>query len=337
MRKQIMTNEEKNYNCIDMTKLIMAVLVIGCHTNPLSGCANPYIVTPLHSLLQTAVLFFFLCTGFFLWKKVGSASSADRQAELRRNLVKNIKLYVTWSAIYAPLALVFFCTSGYSVVKAIASYLRGFFLVGHNYNSWMLWYLLSCIYALFFILLLLKRNVPLVRVTVWGGAVYLLGLLLTEFVEYGGSLPAPITAVRYLLSQSIENGRIFTGFFFLPMGMLLAEKKASPGIGFLLFLCGFLGDILLEGAIGSLFRGLTAIGIFLMASGIRLKPRPLYPMLRRMSIILYFIHMYVWTFYYTLVYGQKTYGMDSFLATTLACLLFAYLFITFRRRRSSSQ
>lgn len=335
MPNQSMTKEENNYNCIDATKLIMAVLVIGCHTDPLYGCTNPFLTALVHSLLQTAVPFFFLCTGFFLWKKAGSASSADRQAMFRRSLVKNIKLYVIWSAIYAPLAVVFYYTSGFSVVKAIASYLRGFFLTGQNYNSWMLWYLLSCIYALIFILFLLKRDVPLVRITIWGGTVFLLGLLLTEFIKYDGALPAPVMAVRHLLSETIERGRIFTGFFFLPMGMLLAEKKTSPGTGFVLFLCGFVGDIFLDGVVGSLFRGLAAIGIFLLASGIRLKSRPLYPMLREMSIILYFIHMYVWTFYYTLVYGQATFGMDSFLMTTLVSLVFAYLLTMFRYRRNN--
>ena len=121
------------------------------------------------------------------------------------------------------------------------------------------------------------------------------------------------------------------------MGMVLAEKKPSPGMGFVIFLCGFLGDILLEGVPGSLFRGLTAIGIFLTACGISLKSKPLYPMLREMSIVLYFLHMYVWTFYYTLVYGQTTYGLDSFLITTFASLLLAYLFISFRDRRKNGR
>jgi len=336
MRNQNMTNEEKNYNCIDAVKLIMAVLVIGCHTNPLDGCTNPYLVIPVHSLLQTAVLFFFLCTGFFLGKKIKSVPSDQRQALIRGALVKNIKLYVSWSAIYMPLALVYFYASGYSVFKAVASYLRGFLLVGQNYNSWMLWYLLSCIYALLFIRLLLKRGMPLSGITAWGGIVFLLGMLLTELIGYSGALPASVMAVRQLLSKTLESGRIFTGFFYLPMGMLLAERRPSPGMGMLLSALGFLGDVLLEGVPGALFRGLTAIGIFIMASGVRLKSRPLYPMLRQMSIVLYFLHMYVWTFYYTLVYGQKAFGMDSFLVTSLACVLIAYLVILFQRRSARS-
>lgn len=334
MRDKIMLKESEKYNGIDLAKLIMAVLVIGCHTDPLYRCGDPGLNAAAHSLLQSAVPFFFLCTGFFLWKKVGSASYDDRLTELRRNLIKNIRLYVIWSAIYAPLAVVFFYTSGFSVGKAIAVYLRGFFLMGQNYNSWMLWYLLSCIYALVFLRFLLKRQVPLARITVLGGAVHLIGLLVTELIAWDGVLPAPVAAVRYLLSLGMESGRILAGFFFIPAGMWLAEKKIHPGTGVVLFLCGFLGDILLEGVIGSLFRGLTSIGIFLVASGIRLKNRPLYPMLRQMSMILYFIHLYVWTFYYTLVYGEKTYGMESFLMTTVISLLLAYLYILLRRGRN---
>ena len=334
-RTKTMPNEEKNYACIDLVKLIMAVLVIGCHTDPLYGCENPFLADALHSLMQTAVPFFFLCTGFFLWKKIGNASFEDRQIELRRNLIKNIKLYVIWSVIYAPLAVLFFYSSGYSLERAIVSYLRGFFLMGQNYNSWMLWYLLACIYALLFLRFLLKRNASLARISVWGGMFYLFGLLLTEFITNSGPLPASIESVRYLLSRSIESGRIFSGFFFLPVGMQLADNKPAPGTGLVLFLCGFIGDILLAGVLGSLFRGISAVGIFLTVFGIHLQSRPLYPILRQMSIILYFIHMYVWTFYYTLVYGQKTFGMDSFLITTVVSLAFAHLFILFRRRRNN--
>ena len=328
-----MMNDERNYNCIDLTRLLMAVLVIASHTGSVYGCTNPYILVPVHSIQQTSVLFFFLCTGFFLGKKMHACSAAGRERAVRDCLVKSVKQYVLWSAIYAPLALVYFFRSGFSVRKSIVSYLQGFFLLGQNYNSWMLWYLLSCIYALVFLILLCRRNASPARMTLLGGVVYLLGLMLTEFLQYDGPLPDQAEGIHRLLATAIGTGRIFTGFFFLPMGMLLAEKKPGPRTGVLLFLCGFAGDILMEDVAGSLFRGLTAIGIFVTAAGIRLKNRPLYSTLREMSKILYFTHMYVWTFYCTLVYGQETLGFGSFLATTLICLLIAYLFHAFSRRR----
>lgn len=325
--------QEKNYNCIDLVKCVMAVFVIAMHTVPLANCQNRWVLSAWESLVRPAVPFFFLCTGFFLGnRKDAPPDSPGGQAVIGNYLKKTVKLYAFWSAVYAPLAILFFYRSGYSLFKAAASWLIGFFLVGENYNSWMLWYLLSSIYAIVFVLLLLRWKQPLRRITVLGAIVYLLGLLLTEFIRYEGSLPGIVSMVQTLLGKTISSGRIFTGFFFIPMGMLLAEKKTSLKVGIPLLFCGFFADIFLGGLAEDGCRACSAIGIFLIVSNLRLNPHPVYPALRRASTTLYFTHMYVWTAYYALVYGEKRYGPDSFIATTLVCLGIAFL-SELRRKR----
>lgn len=46
-----------------------------------------------------------------------------------------------------------------------------------------------------------------------------------------------------------------------------------------------------------------------------------------MSKGVYLTHMYIWSFYYKIVYGKKTYGIDSFLLTSVVAvaLTFGYL------------
>ena len=307
-----MTKQTQTYPGIDLMKLIMAVLVIAIHTDPLIGCPQSGLLELWESLTKTAVPFFFLCTGFFL---------GDRQEAVRRYLQKNIKLYALWSAIYAPLAIWFFISNHNSLPSAIVSYLCGFFLVGENYNSWMLWYLLSGIYALIFVLCLRKCRLRLPLVTLLGGICFLLGQLLMEFAAYPGSLPEILALVQRLAARLPSFGRLFTGFLYIPLGMLLSGKSFRPGTGIALFLLGILGDTLLAGLPGTLLRIAAAVGLFLIASTLPLKASRVYPALRKASTVLYFTHMYVWTAYYTLVYGQKTFGADSFLATTAICLL----------------
>ena len=64
-----------------------------------------------------------------------------------------------------------------------------------------------------------------------------------------------------------------------------------------------------------------SVGVFMVAAGVKLKDSPVYTMLRQTGTITYFIHMYVWTAYYSLVYHQKTYGPDSFVCTVLCCFV----------------
>lgn len=70
--------------------------------------------------------------------------------------------------------------------------------------------------------------------------------------------------------------------------------------------------------------GITLFGI---VEQIKLKDSALYPVMRKMSTVLYFVHMYVWTFYYMAVYGEKTYGADNFFAVTAICMGIAMLYV----------
>ena len=52
--------------------------------------------------------------------------------------------------------------------------------------------------------------------------------------------------------------------------------------------------------------------------------------MRNMSKTVYFVHLYIWTLLYMILYGEKTYGMHIFLLTVVGSLAVAgvYLWIT---------
>lgn len=61
----------------------------------------------------------------------------------------------------------------------------------------------------------------------------------------------------------------------------------------------------------------------------------IYPKLRSMSTIIYLVHMYVWTFYYMIVYGEKTHGADSFIVTSIVAVLVALGYIVINQFRNN--
>ena len=70
----------------------------------------------------------------------------------------------------------------------------------------------------------------------------------------------------------------------------------------------------------------SSIGLFGIIISISLHDSLVYPILRNMSTIVYLIHMYIWTLYYMLIYGEKTYGLDSFIVVSLVSSIFAILY-----------
>lgn len=59
----------------------------------------------------------------------------------------------------------------------------------------------------------------------------------------------------------------------------------------------------------------------------KLMDHPVYHKLRKMSTIMYLIHMYIWSIYYKVLYGEKTYGLDSFIITSLCGCVVALLYL----------
>ena len=51
---------------------------------------------------------------------------------------------------------------------------------------------------------------------------------------------------------------------------------------------------------------------------------------RRCSTVMYFLHLWVWTLYYICVYGEKKYGLDSFIVTTCISFILGVLFSAYK-------
>lgn len=321
--------EARKYNSIDLCKLIMAICVVAIHTHPLEKCVIGLANNMYDSFVGMAVPFFFIAAGFLLGNKMEILFTGEKnEFIIKKYLLKITKMYLIWTAIYFPLAVYHFVSANTKPIKAVLIYIRGFVFVGEQYNSWPLWYLLSTIYALLFILLLVKHKMNIKWILCIGGGIYILSILITYLTGYEGIFPAPILIIQKLLKWSIGNGRILRGMFYIPIGIYFSKEKLSNWLSWILMIGGYVANVIVDSTIISdVLIAVSAIAFFEIVKEINLSDSGFYQTVRKMSTVIYFIHMYVWSFYYKLVYGEKTYGFDCFVATICICIAIAFVYV----------
>ena len=312
---------KENLNAVDLMKFVMSIVVVAMHTEPMRNCTYNALLEIYNVFSGAVVPFFFLASGYLLGKKL--THTENDIAFVSTKIKSSMYLYVFWSFVYFPLAASFSYANNpdSTVFQFIFYYVKGFFLVGTNYNSWQLWYLLATIYGLLFVRRCLKRNKSIKRITILGFCIISISYWIDTFVAYNYPLPVFAGVIQRLFQTTIMEGRLLRSFFYIPMGMLLSQKKLSMRTSLVLTVAGFAVDYFSGGLTSAYAHMAMCVGIFSTVSCIKLPDSPVYRTLRSWSTDMYFMHMWVWTVYYTMVFGTKTFGIDSFVVTVIACIL----------------
>lgn len=330
-----MAKSANRYPGIDAVKFLMAIVVISIHTLPSGYFTAPAAKFLYDYLCASAVPFFFVSSGFLI------AQKADRYTDPARDpltdavgssLKKFLKMYLLWMLIYAPLAVLYMLRADRGLLWCIFYYLRGFLLMGEHYNSWPLWYLLSMNYGLFFLYLLCRKKVSLNRIVLCSMAAFLCSSAVSYVFDHAGALPEPLSRIAGLLSSLFSPNRIVTGFLYVSLGILAYRRRFSNRMGFVFLLLHMVALLPLPEPVTIPFKMLSGLGLLILASNWKLNHAAIFPILRTLSVVMYFLHMYVWTFYYGIVYGEKTYGTDSFLVTTLVCTVLGLAYVCSKPR-----
>lgn len=317
MKVQLRTEaQHKRYNAVDLTKFIMSLLVIVIHVHPLghghdSEIANFYIMNLLPRL---AVPFFFVISGFFLYKK--TTLPQFTLSPSKAYLLKLLRLYLIWSVIYFPCSIDGIFYAGDGVFFGALRFVRDMFLGSYVH----LWYLASTIMAVLVISLLLRAGLKPALIMAISSVLYLVGLLAQTWF----GLIRPLQTLTpgfwdflrgfepYILST--RKG-IFSSMIFVGIGMLFAYYKFN--ISRRLAYCGFFVSLALT------FVEIHTVSVFGMAReydfcvmlvptvfflvyivlNTGLKDSPVYPFLRSMSTLVYFLHLGIKNIVYDLMYG----------------------------------
>ena len=186
---------------IDTLKFLFSLVVVWIHT----GVGN------LGGLTPWAVPFFFLVSGFFLFGKLfDEPDRAARSARTGAWWRKILRLYLLWSLIFLPFAIIGFANDHLAPVKAVGVYLRNLLLVGENYLSWPLWYLLGLLWAGAIIWLADKLRLPF----------WVLCLLAVLLVLLPRILNLENNDLYVKLFKTTRNG-LFLGFPVMVLGGLI--------------------------------------------------------------------------------------------------------------------
>ena len=254
----------KNWNSLDICKLLMALCVVAIHTHPLEYCTIPLVNNIYDSFVRMAVPFFFLSSGFLLAQKFElSFTSPKNIVVVRKYLLKTVKMYVVWTIIYLPMAIYHFISSGTGLLKSVLYYIRGFIFIGEQYNSWHLWYLLSTIYALVFLLIVLYLKVSSKKIIVLSSAVFFISIGIDYLSANTGNANTLIGLLTKMIEVSIVSGRILTGLFYLPLGCFLARKQPNPALSWSMLVSGYILNVFVQNSYwSSFFVAMASIGFF---------------------------------------------------------------------------
>lgn len=338
--------KSKCYNSLDITKLIMSFCVVAIHTHPLENCSNKILLSIYETFVSNAVPFFFIASGFLLSLKLKYPFSNNESiCQIKQYFKRMIKLYSIWTLIYFPMAVYHFIDTGVDLAGAVLIYIKGFIFAGEQYNSWPLWYLLSTIYALIFILFLLQiAHQSPERIIYFGVVMFITGTLISYLLNFDGELSNTLIFLKKIFQDSMINGRIFSGAFYIPVGMMLGKTKINRKLASIVLPVVFILNVgkkiiginsMVATVMSSLLTAACTISLFLVVIDLHLPNSKAYPFVRKMSTVIYFIHMYVWTAYYMIAYGKKTHGLDSFIATVGITIIIAFFYVYFSSSRAT--
>lgn len=255
----------------------------------------------------------------------------DSIGQFKQYIARMIKLYIIWTAIYFPLAFYYYMRNDNSLFEDIRHYFCGFFLVGENYNSWILWYLLSSIYALIFIFFLMKKGYRIEEVFIISIIVYMFGSLVDWLAYYEGTQHY-LNELHVFIQDYFKHGRIFTGMLYLSLGMCFSKYKLKRRFSIFIAVAGYF--FIFAGIQTSVAITICSAGMFGIACDLRLEKLQYSCLLRYMSTAMYFLHLWIWTVFSMLVFKKITGGLLAFVGTTVITILFSIFYAKYKIYRN---
>lgn len=337
--EDIKSQLDSNYNCIDLTKFICAILVLAIHFISDYGENNINFIFS-QGISRVAVPFFFVAGGYFL------ANKKNDYTKIRVYLLKIFKLYIIWSVIYFPYELYMWKLSSESIMLDIVIYVKNFLLVGSFIH---LWYLLAVIVAVILIETLLKK-ISVNKVLFIGFILYILGILGDGY--YGVLVNIPLLKKVYdfylLLFETTRNG-LFFGMLFITLGYFIKNKdlkikKSISLIGLMISIFLMIIEIYFMKNNNlpldyNMYISIVPATFFLfnLVKDIQLKDNRVYPMLRNMSIIVFLIQFIFNGVFLFIISFLGKYELEDnqwlrFIFISISSIISAYLFIKIKNK-----
>lgn len=283
----IPNGQTKNFNGIDVVKFICSILVFMIHVplihstfgGELSALSNHINYGIQRSFTRVAVPFFFVSSGFFLFRKMPDKLDVEI---VKDYCFKLIRLLGVWSILL--------------------------FFGGITH----LWYLGATVVAVVFLSICLHFNIKHKHLLLIALALYTVGLFgdsyfgfIKPFTE--GGITGILYDIYMFFLGSTRNG-LFMGFMFVLIGFFFAKGKIHmkawvSAVGFVLSTIGLIAEVFLltyykipDDYNMYVFLVPAVLFLFSFASSLKLKDRPIYARLRSVGTLIYILHLLLYSF-----------------------------------------
>ena len=320
----------KQYNSIDLMKIIMSIAVIAIHTEPLVGCENTAILSVYKVVTDLAVPFFFLSSGYLVFEKILDLPKEIQKHRIKVYIKKILQLYITWNILYLPITMYDYILNGKSIIRNLFAFVKGLVFVGCHWNSWPLWYLLSVFYSFVLIYFCMyKKNFSKKIIIIIAGIIYLIANQFTILIEQGNNINRSLQKVTMLMANIFENGRIFTGLFYIVAGLFIAYyrsdilKSIYNKIFILILFClSLYGKIVLEGLQERMALAVLAVNFFILSICLNIPNSKCWSLCRKLSTKIFLLHMMVYSIFDIVVIKNRyAVGSVCFIVTALVTVL----------------
>lgn len=220
-----MSKEKFQYNNIDLFKIIFAVVVVMIHTTPfidISESASWYFSNTVANL---AVPFFFVTSGFLLFRKLLTCEADNRSKIVKKYLMHILRMYMIWCAIWIPWKALHYYNIGHFTALDLLKYIRNIFLVSGGDALWYLPALFASVSTMYF--LKFKLNASTATITGLSLALYTFGCAISSW--YGVFENSILVNTYYTIFETVDNG-ILNGMIFVSVGMIIAENENRQSV-----------------------------------------------------------------------------------------------------------
>lgn len=322
----------KKYILINYMKFIMSICVVAIHIRPLEHINCKMAISLLNSFVLLAVPFFLMSSGFLFGKKINleNINSNNNLNMLNIKIVKMIRLYLTFTIIYFPITMYNFFVNGNSFIKNILLFVRGVFIVGENYNSWILWYILASIYCFILLKILFFKKIDIKKIVIIFVFIYLVGLIIDIILALNVK-SVLINDLKNFFIMTIYSGRLLRSFIYIILGIIISNKNEKTNINIycIRFILMFLISVFIYNTtIKSIVIIICSYDLFNIIINIKLKNtnEKISNELRYCSKIIYFFHLYIWTLYCLIINKniKPIYGAKPFIICLITTMLIGH-------------
>lgn len=325
-----MFNEnEKQYNGVDLLKIIMAVFVITIHTQPFVNSKSILFFNVYRIIVSTAVPIFFISSGFLIFSKI---ENQENEKKIWKSLIKVIKLYAIWTLIYMPLTIYEYATNNEPFVNDVLFFIRSLFFIGGRFSTMHLWYLLSLIYSLLLTGILLKFKIKIRIIYFISLLLFVFGSTMTVWINKTVVLNHYVQKAVQYYSYVFPNGSLFIGMFYFLTGIIISKFNCDISILASISFMIFFDNIFIQELYFPISIAVFAIIIFFFAVSIRVDNNMMYKKLREASTVFYFMHIMFWTIYKIIIQDAFHSGIDSFIITLICCIFMSTLLIKLKEK-----